>query len=181
MTLSDKEFKDYIEAHLDFLFYVGRKTKILEESVDFRAFKKLGTRIKFKCREEFLSNPGLLNNYLEQELETLETEKIKILEGFKKRISGDFVILKYLKDYAVLIDLKKSKVYLVKALGDKFQELISEIPKMVKTTILPFKDKIIYDGFLEPYGITIGQGIRRDLNRLYKKAKDSKELIAVIG
>ena len=181
MTLSDKDFKDYIETHLDFLFYVGRQTGILHESVDFKAFKKLETKIKFKCREGFLSNPELLNNYLEKEFENLETEKIKILEGFKKKISGDFVILKYLKDYAVLIDLEKSKCYLVKALGDKFEKLITETPKMVRTTILPFKDKIIYDGFLEPYGMVIGQGIRRDLNRLYKKAKDSKELISVIG
>lgn len=181
MTLPEKEFKDYIETHLDFLFYVGRQTNILHESVDVKAFKKLGTKIKFKCREEFLSDPGLLNNYLEKEFENLETEKIKILEGFKKRISGDFVILKFLKDYAVLIDLNKSKCYLVKALGDNFKKLISETPKMVKTTILPFKDKIIYDGFLEPYGIVIGQSIRKDLNRLYKKAKDSKELISVIG
>ena len=118
---------------------------------------------------------------MEQEFENLETEKIKILEGFKKGITGDFVILKYLKEYAVLIDLKKSKVYLVKALGDKFENLISGTPKIVKTTILPFKGKIIYDGFLEPYSVIIGQGIRRDLNGLYKKAKDSKELISVIG
>jgi hypothetical protein len=181
MTLTDKEFKQYIEAHLDFLFYVGKRTKILNKTMDFKAFKNLGTKKKFDCREEFLKNPELLNDYLGLNFERLENEQIKILEGFKKRISGDFVILKYLKDYAVFVDLKKSEVYLVKALGDKFEEMISETPKMVKATILPFKEKIIYDGFLEPYGITIGQGIKKDLNGLYKEAKEKKELISEIG
>ena len=181
MTLTDKEFKEYIETHLDFLFYVGKRTEILNETIDFKAFKKLGTKTKFDCSEEFLNKPKLLNDYLGLNFERLEIEKLKILEGFKKRISGDFVVLKYLKDYAGFVDLKKSKVYLVKALGDKFERMISATPKIVKATILPFKDKIIYDGFLEPYNIIIGQSIRKDLNGLYKKAKEKKELITEIG
>ena len=180
MTLTDNEFKEYIETHLYFLFYVGKQTKLLHRAMDFKTFKNLGTKEKFDCREEFLKKPKLLNDYLRLNFERLETEKIKILEGFKKRISGDFVVLKYLKDYAVFVDLKKSKVYLVKALGDKFEKMISETPKMVRATILPFKEKIIYDGFLEPYGITIGQGIKKDLNGLYREAKEKRELISEI-
>jgi hypothetical protein len=113
MRLTDKEFREYIETHLNFLYYVGQRTGILNEKMSFKKFTSLETKIKFDCRENFLKNPKLLNDYLGQNFDDLETEKIKILEGFKKRVSGDFVVLKYLKDYAVFVDLKKSRVYLV--------------------------------------------------------------------
>lgn len=180
MNLSSIESKNYIEAHLDFLYYVGKRTGILKNSMNFTAFQNLGLKVKFQCRDRFLKNPKLLDDYLTLYFNDLEPEKIKILEGFRKRISGDFVILKYLKNHAVFIDLITSKIYLVKALKDRFDQLIPGTPKMVKATILPFMDKIIYDGFLEPYTIIIGKGIKNDLSHLYKKAKEKKELISEI-
>lgn len=181
MVLTDKEFKDYIEAHLDFLYYIGKRTGLLDKSMNFMAFKNLGFKVKFQCRDRFLKNPKILNDYLARHVEDFDTERIKIFEGFRKRISGNFVILKYLKNHAVFIDLNTSKVYLVKALGDRFDKLIPGTPKMVKATILPLKDKIIYDGFLEPFKIKFGKAFKNALNMTYKNAKEKNELITEIG
>ena len=42
---------------------------------------------------------------------------------------------------------------------------------MVKTTLLPFKGRIVYDGTVENYNITFGAGVRRRFNDSYKEAK----------
>ena len=144
------------------------------------AFKNLGFKVKFQCRDRFLKNPKILDGYLAQHVEDFDKERIKFLKGFRKRIPGYFVILKYLKHNAVFIDLNTSKVYLVKAVGDRFDKLIPWTPKIVKATILPFQDKIIYDGFMEPYRIRIGKVYKYDLNMLYKNAKVKNELISEI-
>ena len=181
MILTNQEFKDFLEANFDFLFYVGKRTGFLKKNMNFMGFIHLELKAKFECRQRFLKNPELLDEYLSQHLDGFKPGRIKILEGYRKRISGNFVILKYLKQHAVFVDLKTSKVYLVKALTDRFDKLVPGSPKMVKATILPLKDKIIYDGFLEPFKIKFGKAFKNALNMTYKNAKEKNELITEIG
>ena len=42
---------------------------------------------------------------------------------------------------------------------------------MLQAVLLPFKGQIVYDGFLLPYRIFFGAGIRRSLNDEYQAAK----------
>jgi len=42
---------------------------------------------------------------------------------------------------------------------------------MLKAVLLPFRGRIVYDGFRVPYRIILGGGIRRGLNDYYREAK----------
>jgi hypothetical protein len=46
------------------------------------------------------------------------------------------------------------------------------LPVMTETILLPFRDKIIYDGLLSSFRISFGGGIRRSLNESYETAKE---------
>jgi hypothetical protein len=62
--------------------------------------------------------------------------------------------------------------YGVLALHDPFEALLgTHLPRMIKTTLLPFKGSIVYDSLMTSYNITFGAGIRRRLNDSYKVAK----------
>tara|TARA_R110002126_G_scaffold36631_1_gene111169 strand:- start:1362 stop:1643 length:282 start_codon:yes stop_codon:yes gene_type:complete len=89
--------------------------------------------------------------------ERLTTEEIKILTGFKKKITGDFIIFKCLSNNAIFLDTKENKFYAVKALGDRFDKFFDKFPVLIKTTLLPYKDQIIYDGFIMPRGFILVQ------------------------
>ena len=68
--------------------------------------------------------------------------------------------------------------YGVLALFDPFEALIGpHLPRMFKTTLLPFKGQIVYDGLLAGYNITFGGGIRRRLNESYKEAKERDGIV----
>ena len=53
-------------------------------------------------------------------------------------------------------------------LNQGFDELVhrSHLPLYVKTVLLPFKEKIVYDGLFQAYNVYFGAGIKRDLKEL---------------
>ncbi len=93
------------------------------------------------------------------------------MTGFKKSITSDFVIFKCLTNNAIFIDTKDNKFYAVKALGDSFDHFFDRFPVLVQTTLLPFKDKIVYDGFIRQTGIHFGSGMASTMKEDYKLAK----------
>ena len=97
--------------------------------------------------------------------------------GFRNKISSSFIIFKCLTNYAIFIDTKDNKFYAVKALGDPFDTFFDNFPVNISTTIIPFKDKIIYDGFIQSSGVYYGRNMTETMNEDYKKAKLNKKIL----
>ncbi|MBI4946201.1 MAG: hypothetical protein HY840_07345 [Bacteroidetes bacterium] len=180
MTLDRDEYQEFLKTHLALLYFVGQNEKIIPAGTDVNKFIKLGTQIKFKCREKLFENMELLEEYLKSRVDSLTLDQIKILEGFKKKIKSNFVIFKCLARHAVFIDTADNKIYAVKALGDRFDEFFSRFPALCHTAIIPFKDKIIYDGFIQSKGIYYGPNMTSEMNEEYKQAKADKTIITTI-
>lgn len=180
MTLTDIEYKTFLKIHIDFLFFVGQKSKIIDDTMNFKKFVDTDFSVKLKCRDFFLDNKVLLDDYLTTNFNKLTTEQISILTGFKKTITSDFVIFKCLTNNAIFIDTKDNKFYTVKALGDRFDHFFDRFPVFVQTTILPFKDKIVYDGFMKSQGIYFGSGMKSTMNEDYKTAKKNNNILSTI-
>ncbi len=51
---------------------------------------------------------------------------------------------------------------------------------MVDAILLPFKGRIIYDGLLQGYNVTLGGGYRSDLNYIYSVAKQKERIITTL-
>ena len=180
MTLTDIEYKTFLRTHLDLLFYVGQKSKIIADNMNFKKFLDLDLSIKLKCRDFLLDNKKILDDYIAANIDKLTTGQISILTGFKKTISSDFVIFKCLTNNAIFIDTKDNKFYAVKALGDSFDHFFEHFPVLVKTTLLPFYDQIIYDGFIIPTGIHFGSGMTSTMKEDYKLAKRNNQILTTI-
>ena len=72
-----------------------------------------------------------------------------------------------------LTDEEPVVAYGVVALFDPFEDVIGPyLPRMIKTTLLPFKGRIVYDGLVTGYNVFFGGGIKRRLNESYKEAKE---------
>ena len=181
MTLTNIEYKTFLEAHLRLLFFVGQQSKIIDKKMDFTDFVETDFSVKLNCRNYFLDNKKLLDDYISTHFDELTTEQIKILAGFNTSISSDFIIFKCLKNHAIFIDTKSNTFYEVKALGDRFDHFFDRIPILVEATILPFNNQIVYDGFLKPTRITLGSGITSILNEDYKRAKSNNQIVMTIG
>ena len=180
MTLTNKEYKEFLKTHLDLLFYVGHKKSVLPKDVSLKKFLNLDLQIKFKCRETLFEDENIIDEYIASNFDHLTTDQIKILGGFKKKIRSSFVIFKCLTNYAIFIDTKDNSFYAVKALGDSFDTFFDNFPVNISTTLIPFKDKIIYDGFIQSSRVYYGRNMTETMNEDYKKAKRNKEILTSI-
>lgn len=101
-------------------------------------------------------------------------EDLEIVRSWKHLVSGTFYAFRYLKTHAVFLSSTEPvAAYGVVALFDPFEKVIGPyLPRMIKTTLLPFKGRIVYDGLIIGYNITFGGGIKRRLNESYKEAKE---------
>lgn len=176
MRLTETEYKTYLSVHLDLLFYAGQRGKIIADNLQFNIFLALTFSMKFKCREFLLNNKKILDDYTAVNIHRLTTEEISIINGFKKAVTSDFVIYKCLSKNAIFINIKDNKFYAVKALGDSFDKFFNRFPVLVKTTILPFNDQIIYDGFINSDGIYIGPKMSSNMKKDYMFAKKNNKI-----
>ena len=146
-----------------------------DNELSYEQFINKPMEAKSEARNFFNYNSSLLHEYLEKNANISNSDK-EILLGFNLKLSSKFVILKQLKSYAIFMDIETDKFYAVLALSDPFQKLIDCLPVLVKATILPFEDKIIYDGFLIRE-IYIGKNMEQNMLNQYKKAKANKLII----
>ncbi len=180
MKLSQKDYYEYLNTHLNLLFFVGYYTGILDEETEFEDFLKMNFQEKALCREAFLEGKDqLLDVYIADGSE-IPKEQLSVLKGFKQSINGQFVLLKCLSEHAVFKSIDNGKFYAVKALSDSFEELIPEYPAILELNILPFKGHIIYDGFIKGGNIKTGANIKKTLIEEYKQAKKNKEIITTL-
>jgi hypothetical protein len=177
MTLTELEYKAFLSTHLEFLFFIGKENKIIDEKIDFLGFTFVDLKIKSKCRDHFLKNKGILDDYLKAYSNKLTDEEVSIMAGFKKIITSDFIIFKCLTNNAIFIDTNDDKFYAVKALVDRFDHFFKRFPVLVSTSILPFNNQIVYDGFMLHKGIYFGSGMKAIMNENYKKAKKNHEIL----
>ena len=180
MILTDTEYKEFINTHLDLLFYVGKQKKILPIDITLKKFLNKDFETKFKCRESLLADENILDEYIASNFDHLTEDQINIIVGFKKKIRSTFVIFKFLKNYTIFIDTKDNKFYAVRALRDTFDSFFDNFPVRVSTTLIPFKGKIIYDGFIQSTGVYYGRNITASMNEDYKEAKRSKQILTMI-
>lgn len=181
MILSEPEYHQYVATHMKLLFYVGIEQQLISPAMTLEAFIKLPFQRKYQCREALYKNIHMLDSYINENAEQLQTDEIEILKGFKKNIQSDFVILKCLTKNAIFINTKTNAIYAVKALSDRFDEFFRRFPAYCSTAIIPFKDKIIYDGFISTHGnICLGPGISANMNEMYLQTKKQKGIITTL-
>ena len=174
MILNEHDYKAYLKAHLGLLHYSYciKHRKV----IGFNTFLDLPFSDKIESRNYFLSHDNLLEDYYSDKKDLDKADK-GILNGFKNKISGDFVYFKQLKKHAIFLDTTNQKVYGVIALSDTMDSFFEYFPVIVQATIIPFQDKIIYDGFISSYPVRIGKNMNSEFEYLYKRAKTENKII----
>jgi hypothetical protein len=109
----------------------------------------------------------------------LSDEDLGIIASWKHRIEGSFFVYKYLVKHTIFLDDKTPPhAYGVCGIVSPIEDIFApELPALVKTVLLPFKDKIIYDGILHVYNMLFGSGYRSNLDFAYRNAKEREGII----
>ena len=177
MKLSKQDAKLFFDLMWALQCFVNNKLKILTNVKSIDDYAKCSIDEKFKVREALYADIKLIDSFVQENPQNLSEDELSIVSNWKNYIEGDFHIERFLKTYTVFI--KDADVYGVLGLCQGLNDLVhrSYLPHLVKTVLLPFKGKIVYDGVFQSYNIHFGGGIKRGLKESYMTARQNNRII----
>jgi hypothetical protein len=176
MKLSEQDTRLYYQLMWALQFYVNQGLKI-HDIKHIEDYARTSIEQKAMVRDAIYENVGLIDSFIQDNPQNFTEENLAIILGWKKFIKGSFFIERLLNKYAIFI--LEDKVYGVFGLTQSFDELThyADLPLYVDTVLLPFKDKIIYDGLLQYKNISFGGSIKHSLKETYMHAKQNNLII----
>ena len=182
MLLGPHESKLFFKLHNSLMCFVNERLEIVPDARNPAEFRSLSADSRLKVRNALLDNMNLLEMFVDLNPFEFSGEELDIVLSWKHRVAGKFFVFRELKKYTVFLTAAEAPVaYGVVALTEPFEDLIgSDFPVWAETVLLPFKDKIIYDGLLCRYNVFFGGGIRRGLRESYSGAKERLGIVAAL-
>ena len=160
------------------LYYANQQTEAAEDFPTLGDFLDSSLETKHRVRDALCENAHLIDSFVAESPFDLSAEELEIVRGWKPLARRNFVLIRYLKKFAVFLDESHAHAYGVLALTDQFEEMLGScLPIYLEAVLLPFRGQIIYDGFITHYGVYFGANMRRDLNEAYQEAKFRHGLI----
>ena len=165
------------------MLYVNQRLGVLDEPVATpEAYAALPYDARMKVHKALLDHVDLIDAFADENPFHFDEADLEIVRSWKHLVCGTFYAFRQLTNYMVFLSATEPIVaYGVVALTDPFEELLGpDLPRMIKTTLLPFKGRIIYDGLMSGYNVSFGPGIRRSLNEGYKEARAHRGIITTL-
>jgi hypothetical protein len=180
MNLSTQDAQLFFKLFLAILAFTNRQLNVLPNVSKPTDLHGLGTERTAKIRDALYVRPELFDRFIAENPEGFTTDELKIIASWKHRVSGEFYLMRYLKKYDVFMPAKKAAhLYGVLGLFDPIEVVVRDQPPpvLLKTTLLPFKGQIIYDGIVASYTVLFGKGIRTDLDATYNRQKQKEGIV----
>ncbi len=176
MKLTTKEVELFFKLMGSLQHFANQRLGIVTGIGTEEEYEVLPSSEKLRVRNALCQHPEIIDEYVRVNPEKYGEDKIEIVRSWKKFIkSGDYFIERVLKKYAVFIG--ENKVYGVVGLHDEIGDVVPFVPFYCRALLLPFKGKIIYDGLLEGYKVSLGTAIKHDLKETYMAAKQQGKII----
>lgn len=179
MNLSREDADLFFKLMWAVQFYVNDHLKLIPDVPSVEVYKTLPQEKKVTVREALYQHIDLLDSFIAENPANLTPAELAIVSGWKGFVAGDFYILKFLKRYTIFVSAKSEKVYAVLGLYDTIEDIFygRRPPILIRTVLLPFRGRIIYDGLFHGHNIFFGPGIRGDLDEAYQRAKQNDRII----
>ena len=174
MLLDPLDFAQFARLHRTLMLFVNHRLNVIPNRFTKQEeLAALSPNVLAKVRDAFTANVDLIESFVNENPAHFSEEELDIVRSWRHLVTGRFYVFRELKNYTVFLSATDPAVaYGVVALTQPFEDMIGpDLPVMIETVLLPFRDKIVYDGLMCRYGISIGPGIRRSLNESFKEAK----------
>jgi hypothetical protein len=174
MFLTPQDVELFFKLHRALMFFVNQRLRVISDEIASpEQFSSLPPEVRLGVRDALLSHTDLLQSFVDENPHHFSADELDVVRSWQHLVHGKFYVFRQLKKYMVFLAADKQPVaYGVLALSQPFEELIGPyLPILTDTVLLPFRDKIVYDGLMSSYRISFGSGIRRSLNESFKQAK----------
>lgn len=171
--LSRSECMLFYETWYGLMGFINEEQQIIDEEIEPVYPNPVSDEQVYKVREVLWKNPGLIDDYLGAV--HLPEEKTELLKSWRDHhIKGMFFLVDYKPEYAVVVgsnEQKEDRLYGITGISRPLSDAMQrELPMQLETVLLPFKEKIIYDGFMRSLPIRFGEGAKQTFQEIYEKA-----------
>lgn len=152
------------------LDYTNKQYNINKDLEDYEDVARSETDEVIEIRNKIWEDPNVIANYIKENPDNLDEKFISIIKEWnEKKVNDGFILYKYEEEYALLIN--DDNIYYVKGLKERLRDMIPEqnLPMYIKTVLLPYKNYIVYDSYIQQYKMSFGNGIRKIWDDNYKK------------
>jgi hypothetical protein len=185
MNLTFDEGKLFYDLYAALLSFVNRKLNVSSATFsDAREYTSTPPEARVAVRDALFAHWELIDEFVKENPAKLSPDQLEIVGTWKHAVVGKFYVFRYLAKYTVFLSSGGSpnKAYGVLGLADPLEEVIGPyLPRLITAVLLPFRDKIIYDGLVSGFNISFGGGIKRMLNGEYKQAKEAFGIITSLS
>ena len=175
MLLAPDDLDQFFKLHRALMFFVNQRLNIVSDSVtSAQELAALSPQVRLKVRDALNDNIDLIASFVAENPAHLTEDELDIVRSWRHLVAGRFYIFRELKNYTVFLCPSSPVIaYGFVALSQPFEDLTGpHLPILIQTVLLPFKNRIVYDGLMTSYNVSFGPGIRRNLNQDFKAAKE---------
>ena len=183
MKLSSDECQRFYQIWWSLLGYVNRQKNLVPNFSITHQDGEVDPRDAWKIRNVLWESPDDLLCYIANNPDGLSDRDLALVASWRKRVSGDFYVMRHLKKHTIfLLTSKKPVAYGVLGLASTLDEAVqAPLPVLIKAVLLPYEGQIIYDGLFMSYPVTFGRGIRNSLTQSLKQATEVSGIITSLN
>lgn len=188
MNLTQTEIRMFYKLWYALVWRVNEKYNVIPHFKE----PQYGTRISIsieefmKVRNAMWDNPGWIDEILAENDngEFTEQERAIITKWRKHFMKGNFLVVKHLSKYTVLMTFSREPIYLygVHGISDPLKNALPfPVPFPVNLVLVPWGDKIIYDSLAATSNVSFGAGLRSSVKEWYDLSKEKYGIIEKLG
>jgi len=182
MRLEDHEVERFYQIWFPLLHYVNRQKQLVPTFPAQQQRATVDPNTALSLRDALWANDSLREGFIAENPAHLSPADIALVESWKHRVSGSFIIFRCLKKYTIFLsEGSPVRAYGVLGLVSSFKEMFgAALPIYAEATLLPFEGRIIYDSLLRPYSIYFGGGYRQSFADSYRGAQEREGIITTL-
>lgn len=177
MKLSEKDARHFFRLYPSLLVYVNQQKNILGKISTPEEFMEVPPEERIQVRDELYQDIKIIDWFVQDNPYKFSSEELEIVSSWNHFLQDQFILFRHLKKYSIFLSSSSPVAYGVLSLADSLKDMYPQVPVFVEAVLLPFKNQIVYDGYIQAYNLLFGGGMRRELNDVYNEAKASYGII----
>jgi len=161
--ISKKDADLFYKLYLALLEYTNNKYHINKKLKKIYKKQNINPAELINIIDKLWESPTLIiDDFIKDNQYKFNQEELSIIEKFKLGQRDIFFLANYEEEYTAILS-KEEKIYMIKGIRDNIDNIINykDLPKPIITTLLPFKENIIYDGIINEFPIQLGENFNK--------------------
>ena len=128
---------------------------------------------------ELWKSPHIIDRFVQENPVQFDDYQMGIVTSWKNAVTREFIVFEH---GGTLLFLSGGRLFHVTGIIDPVRDVLGDavgyLPCVVHATLLPFENYIVYDGFLMPFPMHMGDGMRRQVETEIAQALASGEHVS---